>query len=293
LFVYVLGRIDESDSEMVKLTVSVLDSRGKRWGKQSFSHQVSVGFSRDKTNEGKDPYGPIFLQIADYVYKLLISKTEAEKQTIKSVTDMRYAQLYAPEVFSRHLKLRKTWNGKYEYDLVSLPSDNDVMAQRIEPLRIKDQLFIDRLQTQYEGFSAKSETSYRAWQKETLPEIIALKKARRERNAKVGAAAVLGTLAILLSKNSSSKAGEIGTTVGLLASAAFASSAMNKNAELKVHKESLDELGESLDIELSPQVMEHNNQTVELTGTANEQYQQWKAYLKKIYELEKTPTQKL
>jgi hypothetical protein len=291
--VYVLGKIEESDSETIKLNIEVVDSKGKSWGKEQFSHQVSPGFFRDKTNQGKDPYEPIFNHIADYVYRLLQNKSEDEKQTIKTITDLRYAQLYSPEVFQQHLKLNKTWRGNYEYELVSLPSENDAMMKRIRPLRVQDQLFIDRLQTQYEGFNAKSDVSYRTWQKETLPEVVALNKARAERNTKVGIGIGLATLAILLDKNSNSTSGSIGTAVGLLASGYFISGALDKSAELKVHKQSLDEMGESLDIEISPQLMSHNEQTVELTGTANEQYTQWKNHLKAIYELEKTPDTKL
>lgn len=287
--VYVLGTINQSDSEVIKLSVNVVDSQGKSWGKRQFKHTVAPGFFRDKTNDNKDPYAPIFTEVADYVYQLLQSKSEKQKETIKAVTELRYAQLYAPEVFSQHLKLNKTWNGNYEYELVSLPSNNDKMVNRIKPLRVQDQLFIDRLQTQYEGFHAKSNESYRAWQKETLPELIAVNKARTERNVKVGAGIALATLAILLDRNSDSAAGEVGTIAGAIGSTILISSAMDKNAELTVHKQSLDELGESLDLELSPQLMTHKDQTVELTGTANEQYQQWKNHLQKIYELEKTP----
>lgn len=291
--VYVLGTINESDSETIKLSVNVLDSQGKVWGKRQFEHKVAPGFFRDRTQANSDPYAPIFVEIADYVYDLLIKKSEQEKQTIKHVTELRYAQLYAPEVFSPHLKLIKTWDGNYEYKLVSLPSENDAMVNRIKPLRVQDQLFVDRLQTQYEGFYAKSDKSYRAWQKETLPELLAIKKARGERNVRMGAGIALATLAVLLNKNSNSAAGELGTIAGVIGSSVLISSAMDKNAELKIHKQSLDELGESLDIELSPQLMTHNDQTIELTGTANEQYQQWKNHLKTIYDLEKTPNQAL
>ena len=291
--VYLLGSIDKSDSEIIKLSVSVLDSQGKLWGKRQFEHKVAKGFYRDRTNDNKDPYGPVFLQIADYVYELLKTKSEKEKETIKHITELRYAQLYAPEVFSQHLKLKKTWSGNYEYQLLSLPSQNDSVVNRIKPLRVQDQLFIDRLQTQYEGFHAKSDDSYRSWQKETLPEILAAKKSKTDRNVRIGAGLAMATLAVLLGQNSSSTAGELGTIVGVVASGALLKSAMDKNAELKVHKQSLDELGESLDLELSPQLMTHNDQTIELTGTANEQYQQWKNHLKAIYELEKTPDKQL
>jgi hypothetical protein len=291
--VYLLGSIDKSDSEIIKLSVNVLDSQGKLWGKRQFEHKVAKGFYRDRTNDNKDPYGPVFMQIADYVYELLKTKSEKEKETIKHITELRYAQLYAPEVFSKHLKLKKTWSGNYEYKLRSLPSQNDSVVNRIKPLRVQDQLFIDRLQTQYEGFHAKSDDSYRAWQKETLPEILATKKSRSDRNVRIGAGLAMATLAVLLGQNSNSTAGELGTIVGVVASGALLKSAMDKNAELKVHKQSLDELGESLDLELSPQLITHNDQTIELTGTANEQYQQWKNHLKAIYELEKTPNKQL
>jgi hypothetical protein len=291
--VYVLGTINQSDSEIIKLSVSVVDSQGKSWGKRQFEHTVASVFFRDKTNVNKDPYAPIFTEIADYVYELLRATSEKQKETIKAVTEIRYAQLYAPEVFSQHLTLNKKWNGNYEYALVSLPSENDKMVDRIKPLRVQDQLFVDRLQTQYEGFHAKSNESYRTWQKETLPELIAVNKARTDRNVRVGAGIALATLSILLNRNSSSAAGEVGTIAGAVASTVLISSAMDKNAELKVHKQSLDELGESLDLELSPQLMTHKGQTVELTGTANEQYQQWKNHLQKIYALEKTPNKAL
>ena len=32
--------------------------------------------------------------------------------------------------------------------------------------------------------------------------------------------------------------------------------------------------------------MEFNNEVVELTGTAGEQFEQWRAHLKKIYDIE-------
>ncbi|ODS25010.1 hypothetical protein AB835_00445 [Candidatus Endobugula sertula] len=291
--VYILGHIMESDSETIRLAVAIVDSQGKSWGKKEFTHQVAEGFFRDRANVDKDPYEPIFNRIADYIYQRLAHKSETEKKTIKTITDLRYAQLYSPEVFGQHIKVQKNWAGNTEYQLVSLPSENAAMVQRIKPLKVQDQLFIDRLQPHYEGFNARSDESYRTWQKETLPEVVSIKKNWGERNLRAGAGIALATLAVLLSKNSNSKAGDIGTTVGLLASGFFINSALNKNAELKIHKQSIDELGESLDIELSPQLMVHNDHTVELTGTANEQYQQWKNHLKAIYELEKTPNKQL
>jgi hypothetical protein len=40
---------------------------------------------------------------------------------------------------------------------------------------------------------------------------------------------------------------------------------------------------------VSPTVIEFENQTVELQGTAQEQYLQWKTHLRKVFDEEETP----
>ena len=65
------------------------------------------------------------------------------------------------------------------------------------------------------------------------------------------------------------------------------------NDEAKVHRATIDEMGESLDLEVDPHVMTLEDKSVELTGTSQEQYIQWKAHLQRIYELENTPEKDL
>ena len=62
-----------------------------------------------------------------------------------------------------------------------------------------------------------------------------------------------------------------------------------KNKEAKIHAEALEELGQSVDIALSPQVVEFEEKTQELTGDAKEQFTKWRVFLKEIYAVEKTP----
>ncbi len=284
--VYVLGTINESNSEKVGISIAVLDSQGQLWGEKQFTHTVSTGFYRDQTNAGKDSYQPVFNQIGDYVYELLIRRSENEKQTIKQVTDIRYAQSYAPGALNQYIKRTQNDDGLYQYQLIGTPPSQGATLKRIAPLRVQDQLFVDRMQSHYDSFYTRTNDGYRSWQKETLPEVVALRKTRADRNVKIGLGALLATAAILLDKNSNSTAGGLGSFAGIVASGVLLNSALDKSAELKVHKQTLDEMGESLDIQVSPQLLKHNEQTVELTGTANEQYEQWKAHLKKIYELE-------
>lgn len=59
---YVLGKIEESNSEDVSISVQLVDIAGRTWGEKTFDHRVSPGFLRDEKNEGKDTYAPVFKQ---------------------------------------------------------------------------------------------------------------------------------------------------------------------------------------------------------------------------------------
>ena len=50
--------------------------------------------------------------------------------------------------------------------------------------------------------------------------------------------------------------------------------------------QALEELGSSLGSEIAPQVIELEDQTVTLTGSVEDQYQQWRELLRQIYEAE-------
>lgn len=287
--VFVLGTIHESNSEIVEITATIIDATGTVWGQKDFEHRVSKGFFRDSMNKEKNPYGKIFKDIGDYVFDTLKAKSEQEKTRVKDIANVRYAQMYSPEVFGQYVS---TEVGKsngvetYLHTLNGMPSEDNKMFARIETLKAQDQLFVDNLQEQYLAFDENTKEPYRAWQRETLPEAVAAREAEEKRNTSAMIGTGLAVLGVLLNKNSNSSAGELGTVAAGLGAAYFVKDSLDKNSELKVHKASLDEIGENLDITLTPSVMEFNDEVVELTGTAGEQFDQWRAHLKKIYDLE-------
>jgi hypothetical protein len=284
--VYVLGKIEESNSEDIKISIEVVDISGRLWDKETFKHRVTGGFYRDKRNNGKDSYSPIFDDIADHIVSLLKRRKEAQKEELKHIADIRFAQSFSPEIFSDHLVTDR--NGYVS--LLSLPAANDPSYTRIRPLRVQDQLFVDRIQSQYEGFSAKTDESYLTWQQETLPSIVDARKAKRATIAKgVLAAVLIGAAVAGATDNDGSGLQDVATVGAAIGGGLLVKSALDSRREARVHLATIDELGESLDIEVDPQVVELEDKTLELTGTAQEQYLQWKSHLKEIYELEKTP----
>jgi len=167
------------------------------------------------------------------------------------------------------------------------------MLKRIQELKAQELLFIDRLQDQYEVFEAEVRPSYQTWQRETLPELEAARKAQLKRNTTAALGVGLGVLAAILAKNSNSTGGEIGAVVGAVGAAVAVNEAFKSNSALKVHSAVIEEKGQAVDLSVGPTEMDFEDQTIELQGTATEQYLQWKTHLRQIYQLESTPNVQL
>lgn len=283
--VYVLGKINYSDTETVEIGVRVMDAKNTVWGEEEFEYRVSEGWYRDAMSRGENPNGPVFEQIAKFVYDLLIKKSEAYKQEVQLVSDLRYAQMYSPESFSQYLSQSR----KGEIDLVSAPSESDPMLRRVRAIQAKDEQFIDSLQETYDSFWVTTEAPYRKYQKETLPEAKKIRELEAERTTKQVTAGLFAVASVLLGSNSSSTVGQVAAAGAGIAAIGSLSQAIQTNKELHAQRDLFDEMGQNLDIQVADQIVEIDNQRIELQGTAAEQYYQLRSRLKDIYDMEATP----
>lgn len=292
--VYVLGKINYSDTETVEIGIRVMDATNAVWGEEEFTYRVSKGFYRDALRKGKNPYGPVFRQIAGYVYDLLNKRSEEQKQNIELVSDVRYAAMYSPEKFSHYLTEESSFFAKgTTIGLNGAPSEQDPMYQRVQAIKARDMQFIDELQDSYETFGATTHDAYRTYQRETLPVAAKIRKEKEDRTKAQVATAALGIAAIMLGKNSNSTAGQVAAAAAGVGAAFSLNKAIQSNRELGAQRKLLDEMGQNLDIQVTDQVVEFRDQTIELQGTAAEQYAQLRQRLREIYELEATPDTQL
>ena len=293
--VYVLGKILESNGEDVKIEIQVYDITNRLWFTRNFSHEVNVGFHKDVRNKGLDPYAPVFEKAANRVAIELEDMQEADLIKLSEMTELRFATNMSADAFAENLTVE---DGTAK--LVSYPSEDDPMLKRTRAIRVRDQLFVDGLQDQYRDFSDRMDASYLIWQEQSLFEF----EAEREASRKATAEAALGVLAIglaILSAVAGSRsntyggrsAGTTGAILGGTAAVALFSKSFQTSEESKVHRDALNELGQSIDVDLGPKVVEFDKETVKLTGNAKEQFAQWREFLKKIYEQERTPAKQL
>jgi hypothetical protein len=292
---YVLGKIVESDGENVEIAIEVADISGNRWFGGVFDHEVESGFHQNVRNKGTDPYDPVFAEAAARIAAELRDRGSAELADLQKISELRFAANLTEEAFAGHLT-----KDRDRFALAGFPAEADPMLTRVRAVRVRDQLFVDGLQEHYRDFSGRMDTSYLVWQEQSLLEIEARRKAEWDAagEAALGVLAIgLAILAIAAGGRTSSQTGQTaavaGGIIGGVAGASLISGSFQTSKQAEVHRDALNELGKSIDIDMAPQVVASEKETVELTGTAREQFAQWRAFLKKIYEEERTPAVQL
>ena len=143
--------------------------------------------------------------------------------------------------------------------------------------------------------------SYLTWQKASATELKLQQEAQNKSLMKIIGGALLIAEAVGVASNRSrdnddrgrNTGRDIATIAGGIGGAVLITSGISSRGEAKFHQDAINELGQSLDLEMSPQVIEFENQSTKLTGNMEQQFQQWRAFMARMYELESTPDKAL
>lgn len=280
--VYVDGTLLLSDGEGMVLAVTVTDATGREWYTRVYEEHVSQ-FAYDQTQlRSHDPFQALYNRIANDLLEWRQENLDAEEiRTIRTVSELQFAADFAPEVFGEYLRTNE--DGVTE--VVRLPAENDPMMQRMRAIRERDHLFVDTMQDYYATYARQMRTPYDAWREQSYHETMALEEAERSARRRfiAGAAAIVGGLAAATSNNAAVRTGGI---VGVGGGAYMVRSGFERSSEAEMHLAALQEMGQSLESEVAPRLIELENRTIRLTGTVEEQYEQWRDILVEMYETE-------
>ena len=158
------------------------------------------------------------------------------------------------------------------------------MVKRVRAVQARDQMLVDTINGYYDNYYQDLWQSYGDWRRLYNEEITALRKLEEQSLSRklLGAAAILGGILIITDGNSNlSGSGLPGVMIAGGAAAVY--SGFQKQEETKIHKDVIEELSQSFSSQAAPLVMEVVGETVRLSGSAEEQYQKWRAMLQDIY----------
>ena len=121
------------------------------------------------------------------------------------------------------------------------------MLMRTRAVRVRDQLFIDGLQENYEQFNSEMEPSYLVWQEQSLQEIAAKRERQAKATGEAAAAVGLFALAILAAAagaNSSDVTSSALSSTGAIVAGTAGAHFLQKSFQTSEEAKFTDALGE-------------------------------------------------
>ena len=277
----VRGTILQSDGEALELKIRVSDARGTVWLDKRYTGITSRYAYEQGTRTKQDPFLSVYRMIANDMLAAFQRLPAEERTTIRRVAEMRFARDFASGAFADYLNEDPSG----QVTLRRLPSEEDPMLARVRGLRQRHYVFVDTLQGHYTGFSDDMYTPYQEWRKASYEETVALRELENEakREMIAGGAAIL---AGIVAQSSGSRMTRSAGAICVVGGGALLKRGLEKRAESNIHSLALEELGQSLDAEITPSVIELEDRTVRLTGNVEDQYDQWRELLADIYAAE-------
>jgi hypothetical protein len=280
--VFIDGRIVQSDGRELKLDVVVTDAAGRTWFRKTYEGQADTRAYKDVVAKPRDPFENVYNTLANDLLAARRALTHEQRVALRRVADLRFAADLAPYAFGSYLAQDR----KGLYSVTRLPADDDPVVQRMQRVRERDYALVDTLNEYYANFGGSIAVPYTEWRKYTHEELEAEAQAKREALTRqvLGAVAVVG--GIMAGAETNSSAGSAAATAAVIGGMYAFKSGLDKRAEIKIHTESLKQLGDSFQSEVQPMVVDVEGRTLQLKGSAEEQYAEWRRLLRELYENE-------
>ena len=264
--VVVTGTILTSNGEEMILKINVIDSTGQEWYEKTYKTYADDESYRN-TRPGRDVYQYVYNRIANDVRKHRKKLTEENLIAIRNTSEIRYAAGISPDPFADYIDAGPDGQSS----ITRLPANDDPMLDRVRKVRDREFLFIDTINEHYSNFYGEMWEPYENWRKYYLIEAEQRRAVERRAKQTKFVAALIMVAGIMRGPG-------LFTTGALLYK-----NGMDISEEAEIHNEAIRELGDSLQAEVSPMVVEIEGRTVELTGSIEEQYQKWRELLREIY----------
>jgi len=280
--VLVRGAIVASDGENLELAITALDASGREWFSSTYEAEVSVEAYQGAGQAGQEVFQALYNAIANDLAAHRATLAAEDIVNVRRVAALRFAADLAPDAFASYIQRGEDGRAT----VMQLPALDDPMYRRVNAIRERDFLLIDTLNGHFDNFYHEMQDPYEQWRKTRGEELAAMREIQRQaRNRKLlGTAAIVGAIAIEVLGGDSTRASTGSLRNVMIVGGAYAiKTGFDKDSETTIHREAIEELGESFSSETRPLVVEVEGETHELTGSAEVQYSKWRALLKSIY----------
>ena len=280
--VNVAGTILQSDGRTLKLAIEATDATGHVWLKKDYEGVPDERSYKTGDTTKRDPFQNLYVQIADDLSAVRAKLKPADFARIRNVAQLRFDSDIAPYAYQNYLQKQR--DGTYK--ILRLPAEDSPLSQRLAQVRERDYALLDTVDDQYEVSSEKISDSYMNWRRSNFSELEQEEELRHSAHMRMlmGAVGVIGGLAAATQSNNT--AAQVAGGLGMAAGIEAFKSGMGQASEAKAHSESIKQQTESFSAEVAPTNLELEGKVVELRGSGEQQFLEWRRLLKELYQNE-------
>jgi len=272
----VQAKILASDGENLRLFVKTTDAAGSVWINKEYSDSASK-YAYQSVRE--DPFQDIYNQVANDLLKAHQARNASSIINIQNVARLKFAADLSPESVSNYLQTDR----RGRVTVTQLPAENDLVMRRVGRLREQENLFVDTMDDYYLNFYRNVKPSYDEWRYATYDEAVRLRQMQKQARNRLLAGAALIAGGVYAGSQSETWAGDAAAAGAVVGGIGAVKSGMDRYKQAEIHEQALAELTQSLGMEIEPNVLQIEGQSIELEGTLDAQYGQWRRILKDIY----------
>ena len=272
----VQAKILASDGENLRLFIKATDAAGSVWINKEYSDSASK-YAYQSVRE--DPFQDTYNQVANDLLKAHQARNASSIINIQNVARLKFAADLSPESVSNYLETDR----RGRVTVTQLPAENDLVMQRVSRLREQENLFVDTMDDYYLNFYRNVKPSYDEWRYATYDEAVRLRQMQKQARNRLLAGAALIAGGVYAGSQSETWAGDAAAAGAVVGGIGAVKSGMDRYKQAEIHEQALAELTQSLGMEIEPNVLQIEGQSIELEGTLDAQYGQWRRILKEIY----------
>lgn len=273
------GAIVESNGEELVVNVEVDDASGASWFRQRYKTEITQDAYAEAQKGYRDPYQDFYNTLSNDLVAYRERLQPSDLRRIRTLAKLRFAEELSPEAFSGYLNADD--DGIYRIE--RLPAAQEPMLQRVLRVRERDYMFADTVNEYYAGYYDNLWEPYLSWRRAYLEELDAKRaiQGKARKRMLLGIASILGAIAYELTAGNS--ASSVATNVMVLGGAMAIKSGIDVGREAQIHADAIQELGQSFSADVAPIVMDVEGRVVTLSGSAEEQYREWRRLLRAIF----------
>jgi hypothetical protein len=281
--VTVSGKLLESNGEVLRIEIRVVDATGRVWLHKEYAAEATAkNYEGLEKKQDRDPFQDLYNQVANDMLAYREGLDAKEIAAIRQVASLKFARSMVPQAFATHLVQDDEGRSKVN----RLPADSDPMYERVARIRTREYMFIDTVNVYYGNLYDEMRQPYTEWRKAYLAELTQQRALERKVWAlrALGVAAIIGAAA--LGGSGDSSASQAASTLLILGGYEALRSGQRYANDARVHEASLKELAVSFKADVAPVVEEVEGRTIKLSGSVDTQYAEWRKTLRELLAVE-------